>query len=182
MRADPTLRQGLASLLLVTAPAATGACADSTTSSPAPAPTTQIGEAAPREQRTSPDARVPKAKAMQIEITVRGERLEGTLLESAAARDLVAQLPTTLRMVDHGAVEKTGPLVSPLSLEGHPAGAAPDAGDIGYYAPGNDLVFYYGDQSYYEGIVVLGQLEAGAAQRLAVMEGAITATIAPARG
>ncbi|HEY5247906.1 MAG TPA: cyclophilin-like fold protein [Dermatophilaceae bacterium] len=31
-------------------------------------------------------------------------------------------------------------------------------GDVGYYAPGNDLVLYYGDQSYYPGIVILGRL------------------------
>ena len=60
-------------------------------------------------------------------------------------------------MVDHGGVEKTGPLPGPLSLEGQPEGADPDVGDLGYYAPGNDLVLYYGDQSYFPGIVVLGQ-------------------------
>ena len=59
-------------------------------------------------------------------------------------------------MVDHGGVEKTGPLPSPLSLDGQPEGADPDVGDLGYYAPGNDLVLYYGDQSYFPGIVVLG--------------------------
>ena len=39
-------------------------------------------------------------------------------------------------MVDHGGVEKTGPLPSPLSLDGQPDGADPDVGDLGYYAPG----------------------------------------------
>ena len=32
-------------------------------------------------------------------------------------------------------------------------------GDLGYYAPGNDLVLYYGDQSYFPGIVILGRLD-----------------------
>lgn len=77
-------------------------------------------------------------------------------------------------MSDHGGVEKTGRLPSPLSLDGQPAGADPDVGDVGYYAPGNDLVLYYGDQSYYDGIVVLGRLHADAAERIATMDGSIT--------
>ena len=51
-------------------------------------------------------------------------------------------------MRDHGAVEKTGSLPSPLSLDGQPRGADPGIGDVGYLAPGNDLVLYYVDQSY----------------------------------
>ena len=50
-------------------------------------------------------------------------------------------------------------------------------GDLGYYAPGNDLVLYYGDQSYYAGIVILGRLDEAAASRLAAMAGDITATV-----
>jgi hypothetical protein len=85
-------------------------------------------------------------------------------------------------MTDHGGVEKTGPLPSPLSLDGQPAGADPDVGDVGYYAPGNDLVLYYGDQSFYNGIVVLGHLEGDAAERIADMPGPITATVASLDG
>ena len=59
------------------------------------------------------------------------------------------------------------PAPAPLSLEGQPEGADPDVGDLGYYAPGNDLVLYYGDQSYFPGIVILGRLDGDAAQRIA---------------
>ena len=48
---------------------------------------------------------------------------------------------------------------------------------MGYYAPGSDLVLYYGDQSYYPGIVILGRLDAGAAQRITGLDGPITATV-----
>jgi hypothetical protein len=87
-------------------------------------------------------------------------------------------------MTDHGSVEKTGPLPSPLSLDGQPDGADPDVGDVGYYAPGNDLVLYYGDQSYFPGIVILGRLDGDAAGRIADLEGAVTVTVdvAPAGG
>jgi len=114
---------------------------------------------------------------MKIRITIGEQRFQGTLSDSAAARDLIAQLPVTIDMVDHGAVEKTGPLPSPLSLDGQPEGADPDVGDVGYYAPGNDLVLYYGDQSYYPGIVILGRLNADAAQRISALDGPIATTV-----
>ena len=114
---------------------------------------------------------------MRIQITIGEQRFGATLSDSAAARDLVAQLPVTIDMVDHGQVEKTGPLPSPLSLEGQPEGADPDVGDLGYYAPGNDLVLYYGDQSYFPGIVILGRLDGDAAQRISALDGSVTTTV-----
>jgi hypothetical protein len=114
---------------------------------------------------------------MNIRITIGDQTFGATLQGSPAARDLVAQLPVTVEMVDHGGVEKTGPLPSPLSLEGQPEGADPDVGDIGYYAPGNDLVLYYGDQSYFPGIVLLGQLNGDAAGQIADMQGSIATTV-----
>ena len=114
---------------------------------------------------------------MRIEITVGDQRFRATLDDSAASRDLAGQLPVTVEMSDHGGVEKTGPLPSPLSLEGQPPGADPDIGDVGWYAPGNDLVLYHGDQSYYPGIVVFGRLEGDAAERIAAIDGSITATV-----
>jgi hypothetical protein len=114
---------------------------------------------------------------MRIEITIGEQRFQATLSNSAATRSLVAQLPVTVDMVDHGQVEKTGPLPAPLSLDGQPDGADPDVGDVGYYAPGNDLVFYYGDQSYYPGIVILGRLDGDAAQRISELDGPLTVTV-----
>ena len=114
---------------------------------------------------------------MQIEIRVGEEPFTATVDDTPAGRDLLAQLPQTVQMRDHGGVEKTGPLRTPLSLDGQPAGADPDVGDLGYYAPGNALVLYYGDQSYYNGIVILGSLDSRATSRLAELRGNITATV-----
>jgi hypothetical protein len=116
---------------------------------------------------------------MKIQITINGQRFQATIFDSAAGRDLLAQLPLTVNMVDHGAVEKTGPLPAPLSLDGQPRGADPDVGDVGYYAPGNDFVLYYGDQSYFPGIVIIGRLDGDAANRIAALDGAVTATVEP---
>ena len=110
-------------------------------------------------------------------VTIGDQRFTATLDDTPAADDLLAQLPVTIDMVDHGGVEKTGPLPEPLSLDGQPEGADPDVGDLGYYAPGNDLVLYHGDQSYYPGIVVLGRLDGDAAERIAALAGSVAATV-----
>ena len=114
---------------------------------------------------------------MKIRITIGEQRFQATLSDSATARDLIAQLPVTIDMVDHGAVEKTGPLPSPLSLGGQPAGADPDVGDVGYYAPGNDLVLYYGDVGYWDGIIRIGSVTEGMSS-IARQPDGFTATIA----
>jgi hypothetical protein len=115
--------------------------------------------------------------SLRIAITIDGQTFHATLTNSQASQDLVEQLPQTLEMRDHGGVEKTGRLRAPLSLQGQPRGADPAIGDVGYYAPGQDFVLYYGDQSYYDGIVVLGQMEDGAAERLRRVAGSVTAHI-----
>ncbi|WP_162260823.1 cyclophilin-like fold protein [Nocardioides sp. Soil805] len=95
----------------------------------------------------------------RVEIVAGGVELTAVLRDTAATRDLLAQLPLTVTMRDHGGVERTGPLPARLSTADAPAGADPDVADLGYYAPGGDLVLYYGDQSYFDGIVVLGRLD-----------------------
>ncbi|WP_240916979.1 cyclophilin-like fold protein [Nocardioides sp. HDW12B] len=116
---------------------------------------------------------------MRITLTIGAEQLSATLTPSAAAEDLLAQLPVTVDMEDHGGVEKTGRLPEPLSLEGQPEGADPSPGDLGYYAPGNDLVLYYGDQSFFPGIVVLGRLDGDAAERIGALSGSVSVVVEP---
>jgi hypothetical protein len=143
------------------------------TADPAPGttlPTTTTEQPAPTEE-----------DQMRIQITLGDQHVEAELDDSAASRDLLAQLPVTIEMRDHGSVEKTGRLPSPLSLDGQPAGADPEVGDLGYYAPGNDLVLYYGDQSYYDGIVVLGRMAGDAAERIAAIDGSVTAVVSVVR-
>ena len=182
----PLLRVATTALLAATAGLSLVACGPGASSSDPPAATTPSkaanGIPSPSQQSTAPTRTPVQEDTMRIEISINEQRFQATLDYSAASRDLVAQLPLTLQMSDHGAVEKTGPLPSPLSLTGQPAGADPDVGDVGYYAPGNDFVLYYGDQSFYNGIVVLGHLEGDAAERIADMQEPITATVASLDG
>jgi hypothetical protein len=128
----------------------------------------------PRHHATSS---LIEEQSMKIEITIQDQRFQATLDDSAASRDLLAQLPQTVQMRDHGGVEKTGPLRSALSLDGQPPGADPSVGDVGYYAPGRDFVLYYGDQSYYQGIVILGHLEGDAAEHIAQVDGNVDVSV-----
>jgi hypothetical protein len=102
--------------------------------------------------------------------------LTATLRDTEAARGLLEQLPLTLTMRDHGGVEKTGPLPRALSIADEPDGADPAVADLGYYAPSNDLVLYYGNQSYYDGIVILGRLQ-GSLDRLHEIDHDLTVNI-----
>ncbi|TCM40431.1 cyclophilin-like protein [Kribbella sp. VKM Ac-2568] len=142
-----------------------------TSSAPVDPPT---GSPSEGQRSSRPGTRSTEGDGMRVQITIGEQHFQATLDDSAASRDLAARLPLTVEMSDHGGVEKTGRLPSPLSLDGQPAGADPDVGDVGYYAPANDLVLYYGDQSYYDGIVVLGRMHDDAAERIAAMEGSIT--------
>jgi hypothetical protein len=168
----PALRPAVCAALLTIAGLTVAGCGDNG----------QSGDTRGGTPSTSPppsriDSSTHQEEQMKIQITIGNQRLRATIFDSAAGRDLIAQLPLTIDMVDHGSVEKTGPLPSPLSTAGQPDGADPDVGDVGYYAPGNDLVFYYGDQSYYPGIVIIGRLDGDAASRIADINGAITATV-----
>lgn len=88
---------------------------------------------------------------MQFPIMIRDQRFDAAHSDSDAARELVAHLPVTGEMVDHGGVEQT--------------------------APSNDLSRYCGDWSSYTGTVVLGRLNGDAALRLSERAGPVTATV-----
>ena len=92
-----------------------------------------------------------------IRITVAGQVITAQLGDNPTAQDLAAQLPLTLSFRDFNRVEKVAKLPRPLTMEGVPAGDDPDINDIGYYAPSGDLVFYYGEVGYWNGIVRIGR-------------------------
>jgi hypothetical protein len=94
-----------------------------------------------------------------IKVTIADTVITARLADNATARDLAAQLPLTLAFKDFNHVEKIATLPRRLSTEGAPAGADPDIGDIGYWAPSDNLVFYYGEVGYWNGIVRVGRFD-----------------------
>jgi hypothetical protein len=122
---------------------------DASTPAPSPSPSPASGD---QDAGTS--------DGTPIRITFGGTELTARLHDNATARDLAAQLPLTLTFRDHNDVEKTAPLPRELSLEGAPEGHDPAAGDIGYWAPDGDLVFYYdSDAPFFNGIVRIGEFD-----------------------
>ena len=103
--------------------------------------------------------RSPATGETPITITIADTVITARLADNATAHDLAAQLPLTLTFTDFNQVEKIAKLPQPLSMDGVPAGADPDIRDIGYYAPSGDLVFYYGDVGYFNGIVRIGRFD-----------------------
>ena len=97
--------------------------------------------------------------AKRIQVIIEDTVLTGHLWDNATARDLIAQLPLTLTFRDFNSLEKIAPLPRKLSINGVPAGDDPFPRDIGYYAPTGDLVFYYDDVGYFNGIVRIGQFD-----------------------
>jgi hypothetical protein len=96
----------------------------------------------------------------RIRVRVGGTTLSARLHNNATARDMADQLPQTLTFRDHNNAEKTGRLPNQLSTEGAPEGHDPSAGDIGYFSPGGDLVFYYDAAApYFDGIVRIGEVD-----------------------
>lgn len=127
---------------------------------------------------TPTEAEAPMADHTPITITVGDTVLEGRLWDNATAHDLLAQLPLTLEFRDLNNVEKIARLPRALTMDGVPEGDDPEPQDIGYYAPTGDLVLYYDDVGYFDGIVRLGAFvsDMDAIRR---QTGSFTATIEP---
>lgn len=122
---------------------------DASTPAPSPSPSPASG-----------DQDASAAEGTPIRITFGDTELTARLDDTATTRDLAARLPLTLSFRDHNNVEKTAPLPGELSLEGAPEGHDPEAGDIGYWAPDGDLVFYYDDAApFFNGIVRIGEFD-----------------------
>ena len=94
-----------------------------------------------------------------IRIVIAGRPVRAQLADNPTARALADQLPLTLSFRDLNGVEKIAKLAGPVTTDGVPDGADPDIADIGYYAPTQDLVLYYGDVGYWNGIVRIGSFD-----------------------
>ncbi|WP_204836957.1 cyclophilin-like fold protein [Mycobacteroides salmoniphilum] len=94
-----------------------------------------------------------------IHIVIAGQTISAHLYDNPTARELAQRLPMTLTFRDFNRLEKIASLPEPLTTQGVPAGDDPEVADIGYYGPTQDLVLYYGDVGYWNGIVRVGQFD-----------------------
>lgn len=110
-----------------------------------------------RPQRS--DQPADRDSSPRLTVTVGDREFSAEVGDSVPARELLAQLPLRLRFRDLNGVEKVAALPRPLTMDGVPSGADPEVDDLGYYAPTGELVLYYGEVGYFEGIVRLGRLD-----------------------
>jgi len=98
---------------------------------------------------------------VRIRLIVGDKKVVARLYDNASSRDLVAQLPLTLKLSDYAGTEKVATLPKKLSTKGTPAGFDPSVGDVTYYAPWGNLAIFYKDFGYAKGLVSLGVIESG---------------------
>ena len=140
---------------VLTASLALAAACGSGDTDPSPDGGEQRDPAVPSTQAPPPDGQ----SSRRLRITVGDSSLTAEVFDdNAAADDLLSRLPLTLRASDLGGAEKIAPLRSKLSTDGLPEGDDPRVGDLGYWTPDDNLVFYYGDVGYWDGIVRIGRL------------------------
>ena len=145
------------------------ACANSEPASPTPADGTPSAAQSPSPTATEAgETTGAEADVTNIRILIAGQPVTAELDDNPTARALADQLPLTLSFRDLNSVEKISKLPQPLTTDGVPDGADPEIADIGYYAPSQDLVLYYGDVGYWNGIVRIGRFDDG---QLSFVEG-----------
>jgi hypothetical protein len=131
--------------MLATALLAVSACSGTDTRSPGHTPSHPAAE---------------ESSMTTIRITVGDRPITAHFADNPTAQDLAAQLPLALDFRDFNGLEKIGEIPRALTMDRVPAGDDPEIADIGYYAPSNNLVLYYGDVGYWKGIVRIGGFNA----------------------
>jgi len=98
---------------------------------------------------------------MKVRLHVDGQVATATLDDTAAARDFAGLLPLSLTLTDYAGIERIAGLPRKLSVAGAPAGHAPRAGELTYYAPWGNLAIFLDGNVHAHGLVRLGQVDAG---------------------
>lgn len=93
---------------------------------------------------------------MKLELMINDTLVEAELYDHPVAGELAERLPLTLVFNDFNQVEKVAHLDHPLTLLGVPEADAPAPGEIGYHAPTQGLVLYYGSPGRWPGLVRMG--------------------------
>ncbi|WP_017579918.1 cyclophilin-like fold protein [Nocardiopsis valliformis] len=96
---------------------------------------------------------------MKIELAVNGTRVKGELYDHPVAREFADLLPLELVFEDFNQVEKVAPLGRSLTLRGVPDADSPRPGEIGYHAPSQGFVLYYGSPGRWPGLVRMGRFD-----------------------
>jgi len=101
------------------------------------------------------------ASEKKITINVNNQTVEGYLNNTSIANQVYRMLPFKVSLVSMGVREKYGDLPQQVIGSG-PSVKRFHQGDIGYWAPGNQIAFYYYDDGSYipePGVVIIGHFD-----------------------
>jgi hypothetical protein len=98
---------------------------------------------------------------MQIRFCFLTHDFVATLEGNPTARDLISMLPLELTIDDYSNNEKIAYLPRKLTERGAAPYGSEAVGDLAYYAPWGNLVFYYAPYRYSPGLIRLGRLHGG---------------------
>ena len=125
----------------------------------ASAPEEAVGEA---EQAYETEETEAAAKGpVRICVTSDAGEVVFVLNDTPAAESFAAQLPLSVDTELYGGNEIVFHPEEPLDIENGMEGGG-TAGYIGYFAPWNNIVLYYGDFDAYPGLYILGEAVSGA--------------------
>ncbi len=100
---------------------------------------------------------------MQIRFRFHTHDVHAALDDTPSAHDLLALLPLSLVIEDYATNEKIAYLPRKLTELGAAPFQGEAVGDLCYYAPWGNLVFYYDRYRYSSGLIRLGRLIGGVA-------------------
>ncbi len=98
---------------------------------------------------------------MTVQFSFAEHVFHAALYDNPSARDFAAMLPLALKISDYGNNEKIAYLPRKLTQAGSGRFATEAPGDLAYYAPWGNLVFYYAPYHYAPGLIRLGRLTTG---------------------
>ncbi len=98
---------------------------------------------------------------MKVEFSFAGFVFTADLYDNPSAHDLASMMPLELTIDDYSINEKIAYLPRKLTEQGSGIFENEAVGDLCYYAPWGNLVFYYGSYHYASGLIRLGRLDNG---------------------
>lgn len=113
-------------------------------------------------EKMSGKASIEKEETMKLIVTANGKTTVFELNNSAAAKDLYAQLPLSIKVEDYSNNEKIFYPPKKLDITATPKANA-KAGTLAYYAPWGDVVMFYANFGSAPGLYELGHAVSGQA-------------------
>ena len=96
---------------------------------------------------------------MKIRIEFNGASMTATLYDNPSARDFASMQPLDLTIDDYSTNEKIAYLPRKLTEESSGPFDNEAPGDLAYYAPWGNLVFFYAGYRYSSGLIRLGRID-----------------------